>query len=104
LWGVEVGRRLVRLANWGSANRVPGRNPGSGAASVSKRWAIPDRPETVQAASTSGVGVSLAKEGTKRCQRPLPAWAMCVGPHLVPGVNLTTECCGPQGGWGTDFG
>jgi hypothetical protein len=64
-----------------------GPSPGSGAASVSKLGLKLDGPRRVQAASTGGVGVSLAKEGTKRCQRPLPAWAMCVGPHLVPAVH-----------------
>ena len=51
----------------------------------------------------AGWGSAWRRRGTKRCQRPLPAWAMCVGPHLVPWGNLTTECCGPQGLEGIEF-
>jgi len=42
-------------------------------------------PSTVQAASADGRGLGIwRRRGTRKCQRPLPAWAMRVGPHLVP--------------------
>ncbi len=53
--------------------------------------------KTVQAASAGWRGSGWRRRGTRKCQCPLPAWAMRVGPHLVPERYSTTECCGAQG-------
>ena len=69
----------VRLPVGGARRRQSGRG-----ASLPKAPGEPRVGRWCRQRAPGGRGSHRRRRGTKRCQRPLPAWAMRVGPHLVP--------------------